>query len=155
MRWIIVLAAVAAWGRSFEASPPAVRQGEVIRVRGEAASAHMKGRTVRLWKQADGTRLGLMPVPVDTAPGKYEIEFLNDGGAPVGSLAVTVRDARFPVQNVTMGKETTELKPAPGDVETVAAFRYLQQARGALGPVEVPPHPETMVRNPGDHASSV
>jgi lysostaphin len=37
--------------------------------------------------------------------------------------AVRVRDARFPKQNITLGKTTAALKPSPGEMETVAALR--------------------------------
>ena len=124
MRWLIpFVAAVAAYAQPFAAAPAVVRQGDTVRVRGPAASARMNGRVIRLFAQPDGARLGLMPVPVDTAPGKHTIEFLAESGAALGTAAVTVRDARFPSQNVVIGKAVAELKPAPGEMETVAALR--------------------------------
>jgi len=121
MRWLIVLAAAACvWGQGFEA-----RQGEVIRVRGSegAESARMQKRTVRLFIQEDGARFGLMPVPATIPPGKYNLEMLGANGDVLKTVAVVVRDARFPKQNIVLGKATSELKPAPGEMETVAAFR--------------------------------
>lgn len=121
----LLLAAAAAWGQSYAAAPWEVRQGETIHVRGAgpAASARMGERTIRLFPQSGGARLGLMPVPVDTTPGSYAVEFLAGDGSVLHSVTVTVRDARFPVQNVGMGRETAALKPSPGEMEAVAAFR--------------------------------
>lgn len=83
----------------------------------------MNGRTIRLFPQAEGDRLGLMPVPINEPPGKYQVDFLGADGSVRHTAEVTVRDARFPVQNLIIGKATRELKPSPGEMETVAAFR--------------------------------
>ena len=40
----------------------------------------------------------------------------------LSSETVTVRDARFPTQNVVLEKATAELKPSPGEMDTVDAF---------------------------------
>lgn len=137
MRWLMVLvAAAAAWGQSFS-----VRQGEVIRVRGSVGAEHarMGGRIVRLFVQQDGARFGLMPVPVATRPGKYSLEMLGADGAVLQTAAVVVRDARFPKQNIVLGKATAELKPAPGEMETVAAFREnLSEKRYWAEPLALP-----------------
>lgn len=122
---LICLAGVSAagFGQAFEVKPPAVRQGETLHLRGPAAAARMEGRTVRLFPQVEGGRLGLMPVPVRTTPGEREIEFIDDAGAVLHTAAVVVRDARFPRQNIVIGREKKELKPSPGEMETVAALR--------------------------------
>lgn len=133
---IVLFAAVAAWGESFT-----VRQGEVVRVRGSAPAerARMGGRTVRLFMQEDGTRFGLMPVPVATRAGKYSLEILNADGTVLRTDAVVVRDARFPKQNIVLGKATAELKPAPGEMETAAAFREnVSETRHWAEPLAMP-----------------
>lgn len=104
--------------------PRTVRQGSVLRVRAAgAASARMNGRTVRLFPQADGTAFGLMPVPVAEKPGAYTVELLDAAGAPISTAPVAVVDARFRRQNVTVSQGVAELKPSPGEMDTVAAFR--------------------------------
>jgi len=109
----------------FEALPSTPRQGDTVRVRttAPAETARMGGRTVRLFPQNGGARLGLMPVPVNTRPGVYRLEFLDAAGGPLREIEVRVRDARFPRQNIVIAKQTAALKPAPGEMEAVAAFR--------------------------------
>jgi murein DD-endopeptidase MepM/ murein hydrolase activator NlpD len=142
MRWLIVPAAAAAvCGQSFDVKPAAVRQGETIHVRcpAPAASARMSGRTVRLFAQDDGTRFGLMPVPVATRPGKLELEILGADGGVLHTAAIAVRDARFPKQNIVLGKAAAELRPAPGEMETVAAFREnVSETRHWTEPLDLP-----------------
>lgn len=125
MRWVMLFAATAAWGQSFDLKPTAIRQGGTLRVSstGAAEAARMNGRTVRLFTQADGARLGLMPVPVDGRPGKYPVEFLAKDGEVLHTAAVRVLDARYTRQNIILGKAQQALKPSPGEMETVAAFR--------------------------------
>lgn len=108
-----------------QALPRTVRQGSVLRVKAAAgaASARMNGRTIRLFAQADGSAFGLMPVPVLEKPGAYTVELLDASGAAISTSSVTVVDARFRRQNVTVSQGVAELKPAPGEMETVAAFR--------------------------------
>ena len=91
----LLLAAAVAWGQSYEAAPREVRQGETIHVRsaGPAASARMGERAIRLFPQSGGARLGLMPVPVDTRPGSYAVEFLAGDGSVLHS--VTRRASSF------------------------------------------------------------
>jgi hypothetical protein len=124
IRLVFLISCAACLGQGFEAAPRTPRQGETIRLHAPSAAmaARMAGRTVPLFPEPDG-RSGLMPVPVGTAPGEYSVEFLDGGGAALGSATVTVRDARFPVQSIVLRKETAELKPSPGEMETMAAFR--------------------------------
>ncbi|MGC9973156.1 MAG: peptidoglycan DD-metalloendopeptidase family protein [Bryobacteraceae bacterium] len=141
MRWLAILVAAIGWGQTFEATPAVVQQGETIRVRdaGAAASARMSGRTVRLFPQAEGGRLGLMPVAAGTAPGSYQIEFLGDNGRVLHAGTITVRDARLRTQNVVMGKEIQELQPSPGETETVAEFRKtVSETRRWVEPLAAP-----------------
>lgn len=88
-----------------------------------AASARMDGKTIRLFPDADGGSFGLMPVKVDAKPGAYPLELLDKNGAPVESVSVQVLDAHFRKQNVAMAESTAELKPSPGETETVTEFR--------------------------------
>jgi len=81
------------------------------------------GRTVPLYPQTEGGRLGLMPVAAGTQPGSYPLEFLAEGGTVLRASTITVRDARFRTQNVVLEKAILDLQPAPGEMETVAAFQ--------------------------------
>jgi murein DD-endopeptidase MepM/ murein hydrolase activator NlpD len=105
--------------------PRTVRQGSALHVRASAgaASARMNGRTIRLFPQTDGSAFGLMPTPVIEKPGAYTLELLDAAGAVIATFPVTVVDARFRRQNVTVSASVAELKPSPGETEAAAAFR--------------------------------
>ena len=95
----------------------------------------MDGRAIRLFPQQNGARLGLMPVKVDQKPGVYALEFSG------GALKVVVRDARFPSQNVVLGKELAELKASPGEMEAVAKFKDTVSDERRWAEPFVPPVP--------------
>jgi murein DD-endopeptidase MepM/ murein hydrolase activator NlpD len=99
-------------------------QGATVKVRSgaDAVEAQMNGRRVRLFPQADGGRLGLIGIPVLEKPGDYALDYLDAAGKVVKSETVTVRDARFPTQNVVLGKQQTDLKASPVEAEKVGAF---------------------------------
>jgi len=118
--WWPVLLLVA---QTFDAKPVQPKQGQVIFVRGDAASARMGDRTIRLFPQKEGAPLGLMPVPTLEKPGVYELQFLDLSGAVIHRQPVTVLDAHYAKQNVQLSKEVVELKPAPGEQEAATEFR--------------------------------
>jgi len=124
MRWIISLFVCAAWAQTLEL-PKTVRQGGVVRVRGPvgATAARMGERTIRLFAEAEGGTLGLMPIPADQKPGAYRVELLDSQSAAVASAEVTVLDAHFRKQNVLIEQSIAELAPSPGESETSMAFR--------------------------------
>jgi murein DD-endopeptidase MepM/ murein hydrolase activator NlpD len=135
VRWLALLVAATAWGQTV------VRQGDAIRVRtpGPAVAARMDGRTVRLFVQPEGGRLGLMPVPVLKAPGSYALDLVASDGKVLSSGTVTVRNAHFPTQNVVLEKATAGLKPSPGEMETVDAFlATVSETRHWQEPLGVP-----------------
>jgi len=82
----------------------------------------MNDRTIRLFPQGSGS-LGLMPVPADLKPGEYKLDLLDKDGASVETVSIRVLDSHFPKQNVVIGQSIAELKPSPGETETVTAFR--------------------------------
>jgi murein DD-endopeptidase MepM/ murein hydrolase activator NlpD len=125
VRWFFFCMAASLAAAELEIVPRIVRQGETLRIRSAQAaeSARMDGRSIRLYPQEDGSSFGLMPVPAGTAPGEYQVELIGSAGEVQGGATVTVRDARFPSQNIRIGKAVSELKPSPGEMETVAAFR--------------------------------
>ena len=99
----------------------------------------MNDRTVRLFRQADGSSFGLMPVLLDQKPGAYTLDLLDQGGATVATASVQVVDAHFRKQNVTIAPSVAELKPTPEETEMVAAFRNtVSDTRYWSEPLELP-----------------
>jgi murein DD-endopeptidase MepM/ murein hydrolase activator NlpD len=119
------LIASVAVARGVTIKPSIVLQGQTVEVTaaGNAISARLDGRTFKLFPGADGNATGLVAAPAELAPGAYRLEVLDVAGAVIDSAEVTVRDARFPVQNIRLGRAQAELKPSPGEMETVAALR--------------------------------
>ena len=104
--------------------PRTIQQGNTLRIHGPASAvtARMNDRTIRLFPQDSGS-LGLMPVPADQKPGEYKLDLLDKDGASVETASIQVLDSHFPKQNVVIGESLAELKPSPGETETVTAFR--------------------------------
>lgn len=125
MRWLPLLVASCAFGETPGTDSTVVRQGDIVRVNASApaASARMQGRTIRLFSQPSGGRLGLMPVAANDKPGTYPLQILSPEGAVLSTTRITIRDARFPEQDVKLTPSVEALRPAPGELETVAAFR--------------------------------
>ena len=109
---------------NFSLDNTAIRQGEVLRVRGpaDAVAARMNSRTVPLYKQVDGAAFGLMPVPVLTTPGAYRLEWLDAQGSVLHSQAVVVRNAHYPRQNIVLSRALANLKSTPEERSAVSAF---------------------------------
>lgn len=109
----------------FRIEPVSAKQGDVIRVAAPATatSARFLTRTIRLFPTAGGDNFGLMPIPADQQPGKFTIEVLGPSGAVLNSTGITIADAHFPEQNLRLEPKIEALQPAPGEVETVRAFR--------------------------------
>jgi murein DD-endopeptidase MepM/ murein hydrolase activator NlpD len=121
--------------------PSSVRQGGTLRLHASspAVSARMNDRTVRLFPQSDGRAAGLLPIPADQKPGDYTIQLLDAQGGVLDSGTVRVVDARFRKQNVTIAPAIAELKPSPGETETVTAFRNaVSDTRYWSEPLDVP-----------------
>lgn len=140
MRWILWLWAGTACAQTFQL-PATVKQGGVIRVRGPAGAviAQMEQRKIRLFPQAGGGVLGLMPVPADQKPGSYRVEILDAKNAALSNAEVTVLDAHFRKQNVTIEPEVAELKPSPGESEAATSFRQIvSDVRYWLEPLALP-----------------
>jgi murein DD-endopeptidase MepM/ murein hydrolase activator NlpD len=140
MRWVVVLLASAALAQTVEPSKT-VRQGGTLRLTAPAgaATARLNDRTVRLFRQPDGRAAGLMPVPAAEKAGDYKLELLDAAGAVLEASRVRVVDARFRKQNVTIAPTLAELKPSPGETETVTAFRNtVSETRYWAEPVDLP-----------------
>lgn len=126
MVWfLLIVCAASAAAEETLVTPDVVPQGSALQIRsdGSISSARLNGRTIPLFSQTDGGRLGLMPVEARTRPGLYKLDLLGDDGAVVASRSVTVSDAKFPTQNVRLSGAVSRLKPSPGEMETVRALR--------------------------------
>lgn len=126
MRWrlLLHLAAASVFAQSFAVTPQKISQGEVLRIEGEGAeTARMNGRTIRLFPQPGARPLGLMPVPVITKPGVYQLELLDQQETVLQSFSITVLNAHYAKENILMGRSVAALKPSPGEQETVTAFQ--------------------------------
>jgi murein DD-endopeptidase MepM/ murein hydrolase activator NlpD len=108
-----------------KASPASVPQGDVVRLtcNTEVPSAKMGEKTVPLFKQADGTWLGLMPVPVNDKPGSSQIVFLSASQQQEQTIPISILDAHFATQNVNLAPGIAALRNTPEEVELLAAFR--------------------------------
>jgi murein DD-endopeptidase MepM/ murein hydrolase activator NlpD len=124
MRWFLFLAAVSAWAQVFEAVPQTPEQGQVVKVTSDkAVGARLHGRTISLFPQQEGPALGLMPIPTLEKPGKYQLDFLDKAATVLQSTEITVEDARYPRENLTIAPSISTLKPSPGEQATVGKFR--------------------------------
>ncbi len=80
-------------------------------------------RTVRMFKQADGSWEGLMPVAVMDATGGYWISFLREDGTRIEYENLTVKKTIFPTQNVTLAPSIEALHSTPDEMKTLVTFR--------------------------------
>ncbi len=142
MRWVtLLLASCALLGQTKPVDPTTVLQGGIIRIASDApaASARMLNRTIRLFPQPAGSRFGLMPVGAIDKPGVYPLQILSADGAVLRTTQITIQNARFSVQDVKLDPKTQAMQPAPGELETVAAFRKnVTETRHWQEPFEAP-----------------
>jgi murein DD-endopeptidase MepM/ murein hydrolase activator NlpD len=105
--------------------PKAVNLGETLRLTcsGDVASAKWHDRTIRLFAQPDGKKLGLMPVSVKEVPGTATIDFLSQQGATLASEKFVVRATRFPSENVRLSAEIDALRSTPEEIKLLTDFR--------------------------------
>lgn len=102
-------------------SPLSGRQGEVVRFSTTAAFARVLNRKFPIY---DGA--ALIPIAVIDKPGEYPLELLSKDEKILETRTLTVLDAHYPTQNVALSKEVVELKPSPGEMETVNAVKKLE-----------------------------
>jgi murein DD-endopeptidase MepM/ murein hydrolase activator NlpD len=123
--FLLIAATAILYSQTNEIAPQVIPQGGIVRVHGHAGTetARMNGHTIRLFPESDGTVLGLMPIAANEKPGEYRLELFDKTGTIIDSVHVTVRDAHFPVQNIIISKQLSELKPSLDETENVAAFR--------------------------------
>lgn len=131
MRLIFALLAALGAAQDFNTPPPDftftpqfVRQGEALKVHGNANSvtARMNRVTIPLFPQADGRTFGLMPVSVEEEPGDYSLEFLSGSGEVIHASLVSVHDAHYPKQDLVISEALSELRASTEEADTIHAF---------------------------------
>ncbi len=128
MRWFVFILPLSIFAQNFHADPEKIIQGEVIKLTAgsDIKSARMDGRTITLFAQPDGQQLGLMPVPVMTKPGVYTLELLDATHEVAGKIPVTVLDAHYHRENITIAPAVASLAPSPGEQKTVGDFEKIE-----------------------------
>ena len=99
-----------------------VKQGEVLRVSSGGSTAQLLEKTIRLFPQPGSRNLGLMPISVTQAPGKYTVIVRDGHGAKLQDIPIEVVDAHYPRQNIRASKSMKSLTPLPGEMEAVRAL---------------------------------
>jgi murein DD-endopeptidase MepM/ murein hydrolase activator NlpD len=116
-KFVLILAtAIAAFAQT------QVKQGEVLHITENGATAELEGKSIRLFAQGSGQMLGLMPIPVTQKLGKYAIVIKDAKGVKLRDLPIEVVDAHYPRQNIRASKAMKELTPLPGEMEAVRAL---------------------------------
>lgn len=107
-----------------------------------ARQVRLNGKTVPVFEQSrDGASLALMPVPVQTAPGVYSLEWLDARGAVLHTQDVRVRDAHYTIQNVQLSPALAELHATSEEREEVSKFFAVETpVRYWQFPIEPPLH---------------
>jgi murein DD-endopeptidase MepM/ murein hydrolase activator NlpD len=125
MRWFPFLLAIPLAAQTYHADPEKIIQGEAIRVTAsaDATSARLNDKTIPLFSQPDGERMGLMPVPVLRKPGTYTLEFLDAKDLVINKMPITVLDAHYHRENITIAPAISALQPSPGEQQTVGDFK--------------------------------
>ncbi|MGD0306410.1 MAG: M23 family metallopeptidase, partial [Candidatus Acidiferrales bacterium] len=80
-------------------------------------------RSVPMFKQADGSWEGLMPVAVEDDPETNGIIFKAADGTAVAGAEVSIRKTIFPTQNVTLAPQIEALHTTPEERQTLVTFR--------------------------------
>jgi murein DD-endopeptidase MepM/ murein hydrolase activator NlpD len=123
------LAASAVNAQQCTVKPAVIPLGETVRLHcvadasSSVATARLKDRTVKMFKESDGTSQGLMPIAEADIPGAYSVEFLAADGHTIDSAKLTIRHTVFPTQNVNLAPQIEELKSSPEEIQTLATFR--------------------------------
>jgi murein DD-endopeptidase MepM/ murein hydrolase activator NlpD len=123
----VALSASVASAQQCSVKPATIPLGETVRLRcegaGAVATARLKDRVVKMFKESDGTFQALMPIAEADIPGAYSVEFLSADGSTIDSAKLTIRPTVFPTQNVNLAPQVEELKSSPEEIQTLAAFR--------------------------------
>ncbi len=121
-----------------------VKQGEVLRITAGGSTAQLKDKTIRLFPQTAGHTLGLMPIKVTQAPGKYAVAIKDAHGATVNEIPIEVVNAHYPRQNIKASKGMKSLTPLPGEMEAVKALNNTASEKRMWTEPFVNPAPQCM-----------
>lgn len=110
-----------------------LKQGETFKVRvgvqttpGGSMSVKFDDCTAKLFLESRNDTLSVystfLAVPALLPPGKYEISVigLTGSGVAPGITTVTVHDAKFPIQRMTLPKDKDNFNASPGEKEAMA-----------------------------------
>ena len=105
-----------------------VKQGEVLKVsirngKHPCKTASLAGQKACFFEQKDGSSLALIPVSVFAKPGVERLSIYDAQGKLLKSMEITIQDAHYKTQNVTVSKSTAGLKPLPGELEAIQALK--------------------------------
>jgi len=127
---ILAISASAVGAHQCTVKPTTIPLGETVRLRcevaangGAPASARLKDRVVKVFRESDGTFQALMPIAEADIPGTYSVEFLSADGSTIDSAKLTIRPTVFPTQNVNLAPQVEELRSSPEERQTLAVFR--------------------------------
>lgn len=87
--------------------------------------AVFRGQKAPLYADASGALLGLMPISSTEAPGSFPLVVQDASGKVRFQQTVSVKDAKFRIQNIRATSSMKALKPMAGEME---AIRDLQQS---------------------------
>lgn len=113
---------------------PTVKQGQALLIRIEDAARMARSplsdgyvmladRKAKFFPQNDGAMEALASVSVFQKPGHYSLSIYGAGNELLKTMPVTILDAHYRTQNVTVSKTTEGLKPLPGELEAVQALK--------------------------------
>jgi murein DD-endopeptidase MepM/ murein hydrolase activator NlpD len=122
---IYAISASAAAAQNCTVKPAAISLGQTVRLSCQipASTAKLNDRTVRLFRQSNGSWQGLMPIAAADVPGAYEIKFLAEDDTSAASVKLTIRPTTFPTQNVVLAPQIEALHSTPEDIATLTEFR--------------------------------
>ena len=87
-------------------------------------SARFAGRKATFFSQKDGGAMALVPISVFEKPGTYTLSVDDpEGKAVINPVKISVLNAHFKTQNVSVSKATEGLQPLPGELEAIQALK--------------------------------
>lgn len=122
-----------------------VKQGRVIRLQNrDAVTATLlvpekPARPVRFYRQADGSALALVPVPVLAPVGPAELVVADVQGQPLLRRRVQIVDGGYRYQNIRATPGMKAIQPDPDEYETMRKLeRYETEQRYWQEPLVLP-----------------
>jgi murein DD-endopeptidase MepM/ murein hydrolase activator NlpD len=104
-------------------SDPATLTHETAGSQSTGLSVTFAGHQAKFFLQKDGGALALIPVSVFQKPGTYSLSLQGTAGESLKPFKISVIDAHFKTQNVSVSKSTEGLQPLPGELEAIQALK--------------------------------